>query len=230
MTPPLLSRAVVLPAIASLPALLYVRDQVGGLCRVRGGSMEPDLHDGDWLWVRKCDSGSLLRAAKATITGSDDDNNPRKDDDEERQRVVRYEMLQGITNHVGLLLARPPAVAAGDIVVYQLPTELNKEYLVKRCIGVGGMWVRQEHPADPYYKTNEAYQYRLQALPPFTVYVEGSNKEQSVDDSRKHGPISKNLVVGIAEYVVWPPTRWQRLRRTPQTVDQDGQQQRAVWY
>jgi len=222
-------------ALCSLPALLYVRDKLGGFCRVRGASMEPDLRDGDVLWVRKADAGTLIQAMRATLLGGATDSHAidsNSVDEEERRRVVRYEVLQGITNHVGLFSARPPAAIAGDIVVYQNPTQLQRELLVKRCIGVGGQWIRQEHPADPYYQKNQAYQYRLQALQPFTLYVEGSNRAKSIDDSRTHGPISKNLVVGIAEYCVWPPTRWQRLRRKPQMVDGDDMDgtPRAVWY
>ena len=240
--------------VVSLPALVYARDQWGSVCRVRGASMEPELRDGDVLWVRKADAGTLWPAIRDSVLplfrrgSEDDDDDTLSSSDEpssasanataateERQRVVRYEVLQGISNQVGLLYSKPPAVISGDMVVYRNPTHTKREFLVKRCIGVGGQWIRQELPVDPYYnKYNNKYntkQYRLQALPPYTVYVEGSNLDQSIDDSRTHGPISKNLMVGVAEYCVWPPTRWQRLKRITPTVPDDPEgSPRAVWY
>ena len=50
-------------------------------------------------------------------------------------------------------------------------------------------------------------------IPPYSLWVEGDNHKIQSYDSRpspthqSHGPISKKLVVGIAEFVVWPPTR-----------------------
>ena len=50
-------------------------------------------------------------------------------------------------------------------------------------------------------------------IPPYSLWVEGDNHKVQSYDSRpspthqSHGPISKKLVVGIAEFVVWPPTR-----------------------
>lgn len=51
---------------------------------------------------------------------------------------------------------------------------------------------------------------RLQLLPPYTLYVEGDHARVS-RDSRQYGPLSRNLLVGTAEAIVWPPRRWQRL-------------------
>ena len=50
-------------------------------------------------------------------------------------------------------------------------------------------------------------------IPPYSLWVEGDNHKIQSYDSRpspthqSHGPLSKKLVVGIAEFVVWPPTR-----------------------
>ena len=46
-------------------------------------------------------------------------------------------------------------------------------------------------------------------VPPYCIWVEGDNHGESLNggDSRSHGPVSKKLLVGIAEYRLWPPWR-----------------------
>lgn len=44
------------------------------------------------------------------------------------------------------------------------------------------------------------------AVPPYSLWVEGDNRATS-RDSALHGPVSKKLLIGIAEYRVWPPWR-----------------------
>jgi len=223
---------------STLPVLVLIRDQWLGVSRVHGSSMEPLLKDGDVLLVRKADAGSLLRGLGVLGSGDSDHY------EQERQRVVRYELLQGglQQHHSGLLYGRPPTVVAGDLVVYQNPGQMaRQEFLVKRAVGVGGQWIRLLPPAEDDERSTSRqqrqvrspYEYRMQALPPYTVYVEGSNHKTSTDDSRQHGPISKNLVVGVAEYRLWPPRRWGRLRSSSVNDDDDDAEEqppRAVWY
>jgi signal peptidase I len=219
-------RAATVPA--SIPAIICFRDCFFALSRVHGSSMEPALKDGDILLVRKCDAGSIT---SLLLT---DDNGPVNDD---RECAVRYERLQqglqsGTTGGGGWLASRPPLALPGQVLVYQNPLSVAKEYFIKRVAAVGGQWLRHEYrhnarPDEQFETTRYNYDYRLEALPPHTVYVEGDNHQNSVD-SRSTGPISKNLVVGVAEYVVWPPTRWRRIQREP-PVDADGKP-RAIWY
>lgn len=50
------------------------------------------------------------------------------------------------------------------------------------------------------------------AVPPYSLWVEGDNARISVDSRHQdHGPVSKKLLVGIAEYRVWPPWRMGKL-------------------
>jgi Signal peptidase, peptidase S26 len=44
------------------------------------------------------------------------------------------------------------------------------------------------------------------SVPPYSIWVEGDNAANS-QDSQFHGPVSKKLLIGIAEYRVWPPWR-----------------------
>ena len=45
------------------------------------------------------------------------------------------------------------------------------------------------------------------SVPPYSIWIEGDNTANSID-SKSHGPISKKLMFGIAEAVIWPPSRF----------------------
>jgi signal peptidase I len=246
-------RAALVPA--TLPAVLYVRDCYAGLTRVQGSSMEPTLRHGDVVLVRKADAGTLWQAWNGLVSSirsdptgdtgwikvSTDDADDDDDEEVDRALAIRFQKLQGIQSHGNmgwLCTSRPPLVLPGHVLIYQNPTTLQKEYHIKRVVGVGGQWVRllEQHKTsrretgmerDGTVATRTYYDRRLIALPAHSVYVEGDNASNSVD-SRTTGPISYNLVVGVAEYVIWPPSRWQRIqRRTVRDVDGSP---RAIWY
>jgi|UPI000581A13B signal peptidase I len=201
-------------AAASVPLLVWGRDSLFGLCRVHGTSMEPAIKEGDILLVRKADRGLLLESLAYLVHGEAETDAV---DTEERARLLRFDAIHGAGDHVPMsrLYENPPLALAGHVVVYKSPSAaLPDELLVKRVTGVGGQHLRNQ------------YGRRIQLIPPYTIYMEGDNKENS-DDSRKTGPISKNLVVGIAEYVVWPPYRWRRIIRE-QACD-ELKRPRAYW-
>jgi signal peptidase I len=173
--------------------------------------MEPTLRDGDIIFVRKCDAGALVDAVMRFLVSSEGET--------ERARVRRYEQLQSQYVPASKIYERPPTALAGHIVVYKDPEKaFPTELAVKRVVALGGQWLRL-----PASETNTR---RLQSLPAYTLHVEGDNRDNS-RDSRHVGPISKNLLVGVAEYVVWPPTRWQRIQRKALLDDND--KPRAFW-
>jgi hypothetical protein len=52
-------------------------------------------------------------------------------------------------------------------------------------------------------------------VPPYSLWVEGDNPTKSKDSRHDdHGPVSKKLLVGIAEYRAWPPWRIGKLNNT----------------
>jgi hypothetical protein len=57
------------------------------------------------------------------------------------------------------------------------------------------------------------------SVPPYSIWIEGDNPVKS-KDSRcdDHGPVSKKLLVGVAEYRIWPPWRLGKLNNTPLAV------------
>lgn len=197
--------------LASLPLALWARDSLFGVCRVKGTSMEPSLRDGDIVLVRKCDSGALVDAVGRLFFSSEEET--------ERARVRRYEQLQGASQYIpaSKFYDCPPTALSGHVVVYKDPEKaFPTELAVKRVVALGGQWLRSSGTESR----------RLQSLPSYTLYLEGDNHKNS-RDSRHVGPISKNLLVGVAEYIVWPPSRWQRIQRT-KALDENGKP-RAFW-
>ncbi len=67
---------------------------------------------------------------------------------------------------------------------------------------------QQKRESDEYYDLR---------LPPHFIYTESDN--HTTDDSSVGGgrnpPVSQNLMLGIAEYIIWPPSRFQRIERQP---------------
>jgi hypothetical protein len=214
----------------------WFRDNFYSFYRVQGSSMDPTLKNGDIVLVRKADAGILLDTllgsmwrlvvtpsspepvstrrddAPGSSTGAGTANtNMVREDDTERARTMRLEEQVLCTpQYVAKLYARPPFALPGHVVIFQSPmTAFPSELCIKRVMAVGGQYITID------IATNSMF------LPPYTLFVQGDNPNQhSSLDSRngQHGPVSKNMLVGIAEYVVWPPRRWQRITRIKQPV------------
>ena len=64
------------------------------------------------------------------------------------------------------------------------------------------------------------------ALPAYNYYVEGDNPATPV---KFEEPISKNLLRGIAEHIIWPPTRFGRIQRQiPSTASNNNTIRRNI--
>jgi signal peptidase I len=205
---------------ASVPVLIWARDSLVGTCRIQGRSMEPTLHDGDLVLIRKCEPGVLPKLLWSLLwRGNNSDSD--SDTDSDRARLLQQEGRLGMgSNDVpqGRLYDRPPLALSGQVVVYQNPeTAFPSELCVKRVIAVDGQYLRAR--ISPRGRI-------LQTVPSYSLYVEGDNDSNS-RDSRHVGPISKGLLVGVAEYVLWPPSRMCRIRRVALTDDHG--RPRATW-
>ncbi|CAJ1947679.1 unnamed protein product [Cylindrotheca closterium] len=157
----------------------------------------------------------------------------------ERRTLKDYERLHCATSPS--LQIKPPLALSGDIVVYKDPQyffHMNERKLcVKRVVGLGGQVVmvpfsRDEKPGKLSYRMDDEMKKRRTSngtsssfqsmrvattcVAPYSMWVEGDNRFNSYD-SQHHGSISKHLVVGLAEYVVWPPTRFQKLSSSKQS-------------
>ena len=86
-------------------------------------------------------------------------------------------------------------------------------------------------------KTDGYYDVRL---PPHYIYTEDGNCTASATDDSyyisRNQPISQNVMIGIAEYIIWPPSRFQRIVRQPvyETINNHNNtyslsRPRAIW-
>jgi signal peptidase I len=228
-------------ALAGLPVAIWFRDCMFSIAHIHGTSMEPCLHDGDVILVRKSDRGefteflcSLLPSGSLSVSASAAA--------EEKAQLLRSEQNRGLVQYapVARYYECPPAALTGHVVVYKSPlTALPNELCVKRVVGLGGQYVRRSASAAAGIHTSNSMSQRrhhhpltrIISVPDYSLYVEGDNKANSVDSRNPvHGAVSKNLLVGVAEYVLWPPSRWQRIQRGEPAKDAKTGKPRAYWF
>lgn len=114
-------------------------------------------------------------------------------------------------------------VHAGDIIVFKKPADdysPGVKDLIKRVIGLPGQTISSGPDAEVFINGRLLSQPWLTAsakadpgpkipklvIPAGDYFVMGDNRGNS-DDSRVFGPIPKNLIVGRAFLLVWPPSR-----------------------
>ena len=106
----------------------------------------------------------------------------------------------------------------GEVVVFRYP-ENPKEYFLKRIIGLPGETVKvsegrvyiynQEHPegvqiSETYLDTSEVtVGEKITVLGKSQYFMLGDNRDNSYD-SRRFGPVDKNLIVGRTWFRGWP--------------------------
>jgi len=113
----------------------------------------------------------------------------------------------------------------GEVVVFRYP-ENPKEYFLKRIIGLPGETVKvsegrvyiynKEHPegvqiSETYLDTSEVtVGEKITVLGKSQYFMLGDNRDNSYD-SRRFGPVDKNLIVGRTWFRGWPLNRMQIL-------------------
>mmetsp|Transcript_16062 Transcript_16062/g.33970 ORF Transcript_16062/g.33970 Transcript_16062/m.33970 type:complete len:218 (+) Transcript_16062:254-907(+) len=188
----------------ALPPVVFIRDNFYSLYRVEGSSMEPALHHGDVLLVRTSDVLPHTMWRRWTSVAIS------YEEEEERQNAMRVMALDAQSGRpigewwTGRTYLNPPTIhQLGSIIIFRAPDAEkypSSEYRVKRVVGLGGQLCRA---SDNFH--------RLERVPPFSLWVEGDNQGSNGNrsiDSRTYGAVCKNNVIGIAERIVWPPTRW----------------------
>lgn len=163
--------------------------------------MEPALYHNDVLLVRKSDvyPDKMWRRWVSHVAASYEEEELHQD----ALKVLSLDALSGRpvgTWQTGHTFLKPPSIyQRGCIIVFRAPDAEkypSSEYRVKRVVGLGGQICR----------ANDNF-HRIEELPQFSLWLEGDNHEKSVD-SRTYGPVCKNSVIGTAERIVWPPSRW----------------------
>jgi signal peptidase I len=190
--------------------------------------MHPTLQDGDIVWVKKCSllpwmslfgnnkkhDHLLLVEKEEKEDGNNDFMNHQQQHaaEQEKARLIRYERMHGIVHPPGWFLQSIIPIP-GQIIAYQNPYNPHREYIVQRVIGVGGQWIQRN--AGSGNNNNNIHSYRFELLPIYNVFVEGDNQDHHPHSPFSEGrTVSRNLVTGVVETILWPPSRWQTIHHT----------------
>uniref|UniRef100_H3CAR8 Mitochondrial inner membrane protease subunit n=2 Tax=Tetraodon nigroviridis TaxID=99883 RepID=H3CAR8_TETNG len=90
-------------------------------------------------------------------------------------------------------------VQRGDIVSVLSPKNPQQK-IIKRVIGLEGDFIR-----------TLSYKNRYVRIPEGHFWIEGDHHGHSLD-SNNFGPVSVGLLHGRASHIIWPPSRWQRIK------------------
>jgi len=160
--------------------------------KVEGSSMEPTLHDGEFLLVDKAVYWSLPPAL-----------------------VHRIDPALALTTdgRRDYLFHTPKR---GDIIVFKYPHDTSRDF-IKRVIGVPGdtveirdgtVYVNQQPLTEPYIMAPPHYQMALETVPPGQFFVLGDNRNNS-SDSHVWGMVPWYDIIGQAWVTYWPLGDWQ---------------------
>jgi len=158
--------------------------------RVEGSSMDPSLHNGQYLIINKAIYTRInLDTFSKFIPFIDPGDNP-----------VRY-------------LFRAPQ--RGDVVVFRFPGNPDRDF-IKRIIGEPGDTVEVKEgtvyidgaPLDePYITSKPTYTYGPAEVPPKNYFVLGDNRNNSYD-SHAWGFVPEENIIGQAWLSYWPTDFW----------------------
>lgn len=198
------ARDVVETLVLTLVIFFIVQSIVKNF-RVDGSSMEPTLHDGEFLLVDKAVYWSLNTGLV--------------------QRV-----LPSATPNPGqerIFIFHPPK--RGDIIVFRYPQDPTRDF-IKRVIGVPGdtieildgrVILNGRALNEPYIMAPPHYTMTPQQVPPGHFFVLGDNRNNS-SDSHVWGMVPWYDIIGQAWVSYWPMGDWQFFP-TSALADQEGE-------
>ena len=133
-------------------------------------------------------------------------------------QVEQYSMEPTLLPHdrvlVDKILYRLRAQRRGDVVVLKYPLNTQRNY-IKRIVALPGdvlevkngkLFVNGSRVIELYVNNGPQGNYGPLTVPKDSVFVMGDNRNNS-EDSRAFGALKKNLVVGQALLIYWPPQR-----------------------
>uniref|UniRef100_A0A7N6FCN3 Mitochondrial inner membrane protease subunit 2 n=1 Tax=Anabas testudineus TaxID=64144 RepID=A0A7N6FCN3_ANATE len=115
-------------------------------------------------------------------------------------QVRRYNTSTNQSERENLTMSvRNYQVQRGDIVSVMSPRNPQQK-IIKRVIGLEGDFIR-----------TLSYKNRYVRIPDGHFWIEGDHHGHSLD-SNSFGPVSVGLLHGRASHIIWPPSRWQRIK------------------
>jgi signal peptidase I len=184
-------RDIVETLVLTLVIFLIVQSVVKNF-KVEGSSMEPTLHDGEFLLVDKAVYWSLSPDLVQRVLPSIAPTGPDG----------RMFLFHGPLH--------------GDIIVFRFPHDPSRDF-IKRVIGVPGDVVEirdgrvdvNGHPlTEPYIMAPPHYQMPAQRVPAGNYFVLGDNRNNS-SDSHVWGLVPWYDIIGQAWVSYWPLGDWQ---------------------
>ena len=154
--------------------------------RVEGSSMEPGLHDGQYLLVNKAVYFKINLATLAKYI-------PFIDPGDSPERFI---------------FSSPKR---GDVVVFRFPGDTSRDF-IKRIIAVPGdtveirggiVYVNAQALNEDYITNSGRYDYDLTTVPPEHYFVLGDNRNNSFD-SHLWGLLPLENIIGKAMITYWP--------------------------
>jgi signal peptidase I len=133
-------------------------------------------------------------------------------------QVEQYSMEPTLLPHdrvlVDKILYRLRQPRRGDVIVLKYPLNPQRNY-IKRIVALPGdslevkggkLFVNGKRVVELYVNGEAQGNYGPLKVPADAVFVMGDNRNNS-EDSRAFGALKKNLVVGQALLIYWPPQR-----------------------
>jgi len=163
--------------------------------KVEGSSMEPNIHDGQYLIVNR-----LVYSTAGPV-------------DVLKRATSKMPALRRLLD---TLFHAPER---GDVIVFIPPNNPQKDY-IKRVIGLPGdkveirqgrVYVNDRPIIEPYIHTVPGISWGPAVVGPNELFVMGDNRANS-SDSRAFGMLGLGNVIGKAWLSYWPPRTWGLVR------------------
>jgi signal peptidase I len=162
------------------------------------------------------------RVAQSSSTNTNKNHNTHKkslynlEEDIDRRKSLQMDATAGKSGIDGFTIWRsPPIFLPGDVVAFTNPHAMERVE-VSRVIGIGGQRIR---PRTSYHKIEYLGAYSLWVEGDCYHHHDGDGKGDIDGDNETNrigysdGKVSKKLVHGIVDRVLWPPSRMGKVHR-----------------